>query len=45
MGNELTDIEINFAQQLLKAQFNSINKLESTLYQQKSSGNVLSKDS
>ena len=31
MGNELTDLEINFAQQLLKAQFTSINGLESTL--------------
>jgi len=45
MGNELTDIEINFAQQLLKAQFNSINGLESTLHQQKNVGILLSKDS
>ena len=44
MGNELTDIEINLAQQLLKAQFNSINGLESTLHQQKSAGVLLSKD-
>ena len=27
MGNELTDLEINFVQQLLKAQFTSINGL------------------
>jgi len=34
MGNELTNLEINFAQQLFKAQFTSINGLESTLHQQ-----------
>ena len=45
MGNELTNIEINLAQQLLKAQFNSINGLESTLHQQKSVGTLLSKES
>ena len=46
MGNELTDMEINFAQQLLKAQFTSINGLESTLHQQlQKSATVLSKDS
>ena len=43
MGNELTDVEITFAQQLLKAQFKNIRGLESTLLQQKSSS--LSKDS
>ena len=46
MGNELTDMEINFAQQLLKAQFTSINGLESTLHQQlQKNATVLSKDS
>ena len=46
MGNELTDMEINFAQQLLKAQFTSINGLELTLHQQlQKSVTVLSKDS
>jgi len=33
MGNELTDFEINFGQQLLKAQLTFINGLEATLYQ------------
>ena len=46
MGNELTDVEINFAQQLLKAQFTSINGLESTLHQQlHKNATVFSKDS
>jgi len=46
MGNELTDLEINFAQQLLKAQFTSINGLESTLHQQlQKNASALSKDS
>ena len=31
MGEELTDLEINFAQQLLKEQFQHINGLQSTL--------------
>ena len=31
MGEELTDLEINFAQQLLKEQFQHINGLRSTL--------------
>ena len=35
MGEELCDIEINFAQQLLKAQFANLNGLTSTLYQEK----------
>ena len=33
MGEELCDIEINFAQQLLKEQFSELNGLVSTLYQ------------
>ena len=33
MGEELTDLEINFAQQLLKEQFKHINGLHSTLLQ------------
>ena len=46
MGNELTDVEINFAQQLLKAQFTSINGLESTLHQQlQKNATFFSKDS
>ena len=46
MGNELTDLEINFAQQLLKTQFTSINGLESTLHQQlQKNTSALSKDS
>ena len=46
MDNELTDVEINFAQQLLKAQFTSINGLESTLHQQlQKNATVLLKDS
>ena len=32
MGEELSDVEINFAQQLLKAQFAKINGLLCTLY-------------
>ena len=43
MGSELTDFEINFVQQLLKAQFKCIRELESTLLQHKSSSH--SKDS
>ena len=43
MGNELTDVEINFAQELLKAQFTNIRGLQSTLLQQNIS--LLSKDS
>ena len=35
MGQKLTDMEIDFAQQLLKSQFPHINGLESTLIQQK----------
>ena len=35
MGEELTNLEINFAQQLLKAQFHYINGLQSTLLQEK----------
>ena len=35
MGEELCDIEINFAQNLLKAQFKELNGLTSTLYQEK----------
>ena len=35
MGHELTDLEINLAQQLLKAQFNKLNGLRSTLLQEK----------
>jgi len=34
MGNKLSDLKINFAQQLFKAQFTSINGLELTLHQQ-----------
>ena len=35
MGEELTDIEINLAQQLLKCQFPEVNGLQSTLLQDK----------
>ena len=35
MGEELTDLEINFAQQLLKEQFKDINGLQSTLLQER----------
>ena len=35
MGKELTDIEINLAQQLLKSQFPKVNGLQSTLLQDK----------
>ena len=35
MGKELTDIEINLAQQLLKSQFPEVNRLQSTLLQDK----------
>ena len=35
MGNEFSDDEINFAQQLLKEQFNKLNGLQSTLLQAK----------
>lgn len=37
MGDELTDLEINFAQQLLKQQCDHINGLSSTLLQEKES--------
>ena len=33
MGEKLTDVEINFAQRILKAQFPRINGLQSTLFQ------------
>ena len=36
MGNELTDMDINFAQQLLKLQFKHVNGLHTTLLQEKS---------
>ena len=35
MGKELTDLKINFAQQLFKEQFKHINGLHSTLLQEK----------
>ena len=35
MGNELSDDEINLAQQLLKEQYNKLNGLQSTLLQSK----------
>ena len=35
MGEELCDIEINFSQNLLKAQFKELNGLTSTSYQEK----------
>ena len=35
MGEKLTDIEINFAQSLLKKQFPKLNGFASTLYQDK----------
>jgi len=35
MGELLTDVEINFAQSLLKKQFPKLNGLDSTLYQEK----------
>ena len=35
MGEEMTDLEINFAQQLLKEQFKHISGLDSTLLQEK----------
>ena len=35
MGHELSDLEINLAQQLLKQQFTKLNGLQSTLLQQK----------
>ena len=35
MGHELTDLEINLAQQLLKAQFSKLNGLQLTLLQEK----------
>ena len=35
MGNRLTDLEINLAQQLLKSQFDNLNGLQSTLLQEK----------
>jgi len=46
MGNDLTDLDINFAQQLLKAQYTSINGLKSTLHQLlQKNASALSKDS
>lgn len=38
MGEELTDVEINFVQQLLKVQFAKINGLLCMLYQEKKVG-------
>jgi len=35
MGQELSDVEINFAQQLLKNQFPKVNGLTRNLYQEK----------
>lgn len=35
MGEELTDLEINFTQQLLKERFKHIDGLDSTLLQEK----------
>ena len=35
MGQQLSDVEINFAQQLLKEQFPKVNGLTNTLYQEK----------
>ena len=35
MGEQLTDMEINVAQQLLKEQFHHINGLQSTLLQER----------
>ena len=35
MGEKLSDLEINFAQRLLKLQFPDLNGLDSTLLQQK----------
>ena len=35
MGDKLTDLEINLAQHLLKAQFSNLNGLQSTLLQEK----------
>ena len=35
MGQQLTDVEINIAQQLLKEQFPKVNGLTNTLYQEK----------
>ena len=36
MGEELTDTEINLAQQILKKQFLNLNRFKSTLLQDKS---------
>ena len=44
MGNKLTDIEINFAQCLLKAQFKNVRGLESTLLQERNGTSSISKD-
>ena len=38
MGEQLTDVEINFAQHLLKSQFKHVNGLHSTLQQDKKLG-------
>ena len=35
MGEQLTDLEVNVAQQLLKEQFHHINELQSTLLQER----------
>lgn len=44
MGEELTDLEINFAQELLKEQFHRINGLQSTLLQEKDVKRISSKN-
>ena len=42
--NYVTDIEINFAQCLLKAQFKNVRGLESTLLQERNSTSSIPKD-
>lgn len=44
MGQELTDLEINFAQRLLREQFHHINGLQSTLLQEKNVKGISSKN-
>ena len=44
MGEELTDLEINFAQQLLAEQFHHLNGLQSTLLQEKDAKRISSKN-
>ena len=44
MGEELTDLEINFAQRLLKEQFHHINGLQSTLLQEQNVKRISSKN-